>query len=257
MSRIESGFVPLPKVEQEQPEPNLEIRLNLPEYVDQDRIGVNLTQIVRLNDWGGIRRLRVVGKTDMDTSSESPELVGINPDGSAIASKKVAKVTVPTFDSSSRNADWHNYSIANRWVNAGVNINLDEMSQRLKDKPEVVRSPANWAKELDNGIKATIRAKGHMNLLHSMETRDKSDYGIMMTVSGIASILLFLSEGRIAPFTVVGVWAGSRVVSLARSVAQSDWRFSFIPGYQIDRAAILSIQSRLKTVVKDLGQVKS
>jgi hypothetical protein len=84
-ARIESGFVPLPKVEQEQPEDKIKIILNLPPYVDQDRIGVNLTGISKLCRLGGIRQLVVIGKTDEETSHVIPEISGMNSDGSAIA----------------------------------------------------------------------------------------------------------------------------------------------------------------------------
>ncbi len=256
MSRIESGFIPLPKVEQEQPENNLEIRLNLPSYVDQDRIGVNLTNIVKLNDWGGIRRLRVVGKYDMDKSTEIPEIVGVNSDGSAIASKKAAKVEVPTFESFSMNSDWHSSYIANRWKSVAINLNLDEITQTVREKPEGVRSAKSWARELDGGIKHPIRAEGHKNLLHDMESLDKYGLANIAFIGGFFSAVSYVFHGEITPSTFAGAWVGNRLVSLVYAKLDSNFRFSLVPGYQVDRAAILSVVSRTKTVVKDLGEVR-
>ena len=59
---------------------------------------------------------------------------------------------------------------------------------------------------------------------------------------------------NLSPTTVVGFLAGNRGASYLIHRKDPDYRFSLSPGYQIDRAAILSVASRLKTVVKDLHQ---
>ena len=252
MSRIESGYVPLPKVEQEQPEDNIEIRLNLPAYVDQDRIGVNLTQIAKLNHLGGIRRLSIVGKSGMDTSFESVGVVGINSDGTATASKKITRVSVPESVSHSRNSGWEPYSLSFRWKNVGVNVNLDEISQNLKESTEGVRSSSGWAKHLDKGIKNPIRTEGHRNLLHDLEIGDKIDYGVMVVALGSINAITYLTAHQLSPGAIIGFVLGNRTAAFLKFRKDPNYRFSCVPGYQLDRAAILSIQSRLRTVVKDL-----
>jgi hypothetical protein len=253
MFRKESGFIPLPKIEQEQPEEDLEIKLNLPQYVDQDRIGINTSNIIKLNNWGGIRTLRVVGRYDMETSILIPETAGINSDGSANASKKVTKVEKPTFEGYSSDYNWDTFSIANRWKNVEINLNIDEIGQRIKDKPEGIRSSKNWTRELDSGINRPLRAEGHKNLLHDLEFLDKYSYRNIVIVGGLISSIYYANSGHLTLGGFLGFYLGDRIVTLVKSINKPELRLSLFPGYQIDRAVVLSAMSRLKTIVKDLG----
>ncbi len=255
-SRIESGFVPLPKVEQEQPEDNIHILLNLPGYVDQDRIGVNLTGIANLCDLGGIRPLRVFGKTGEETSHVIPEIVGINSDGSAMASKKIAKVTVPTFEMRLRNSSWRNRWIAERWIRLNINMNVDEIGQRVSEQSGGVHSAKNWATELDRGFKTPIRTAGNQNLLHDLEFGDK----IHLVGTGGYTILALLVSEIFRPDSRLFYAAGCVIINTVPSFIESrinpGYRFSLFPGFQVDRAIALGITSRTRNLIKDLNSEK-
>jgi hypothetical protein len=259
MLHIERGFVPLPKVEREQPEENIKILLGLPDYVDQDRIGVNLPGIARLCKLGGIRPLIIIGETEKETSHVIPEIVGINSDGSAMASKKAAKVTVPTFDANSDNSSLQHKLVATRWVGLNVSMNIDEIALRASEKSEGVHSAANWARELDKGFKVPIRRAGNQNLLHGLEQADKIDMGAIILNLGLFTILLPFISGQepINPLVVVPISiAAFKFLETGDKNKYPDYRFSILPGYQIDRAIALGILSRTRILIKDLYQNK-
>src|SRR4030067_2684274 len=116
MTEIEKGFFPLTEVQDENIE-GIRISLNLPEWIDQDRIGVSLRGIYKMCQMGGIETIKILGSTDGEVSTYTPNLVGINPDGAGIAGKVGLKTEAPLFSSSkdiSGNALPASYS----WINA-------------------------------------------------------------------------------------------------------------------------------------------
>jgi hypothetical protein len=264
-SRIESGFVPLPKVEREQPENNIKISLNLPGYVDQDRIGVNLTEIARLCRLVGIRELVVLGKTDEETSRTLPEIAGVNLDGSAMASKKITKaITTPIFETNSRSYDNRKWPlIANRWIDLNIGINVEEIGLRISRQPEGIRAVKNWAKELNNGLKIPIKNVGNQNLLHNLEIGDKFELGSIVVIVG-TSLGLELALGILSPILtdmlLISAPVAGKLGSLLRKRMGLDpdpnHRFSIFLGPQIDRAIILNIESATTTLIKDIHQDK-
>lgn len=260
MSSIEKGFSPLPKVEREQPEDKIKILLNLPDYVDQDRIGVNLRDISKLCKLGGISQLIVVGKTDQDTSHVVPEVTGLNSDGSATVSKKIAKVTVPTFESSVDNSAWHDKWISDRWINLEVNLNIDEIALRVSEKPEGVHGIKNWSQELNKGFKTPIRESGSKNLLQGLETKDKDDLIELAGFVFVFDLFSALRGAHISPGYVAQSFLfanlGRKICDVIYKRGNPDYRFSIFPGPQIDRAIALGILSRTKTLVKDLHTEK-
>jgi hypothetical protein len=260
-ARVESGFVPLPKVEQEQPEDRIRITLNLPGYVDQDRIGVNLTGISKLCRLGGIRQLVVLGKTDEETSHVIPEVSGMNSDGSAMASKKMAKVTVPTFESSVHDYSRRNKWIGDRWITLNVNMNVDEIGLRVSENEGGVHSPKNWARELDKGLRTPIRKAGDQNLLHDLESSDKNGYFVMAYSAAIAiPLTISLARGTFNPelglVYLLATIAGNRLREKILTLKDQDHRFALFPGFQVDRAIALGITSRTRNLIKDLSPEK-
>lgn len=258
-TRAESGFVPLPKVEREQPEDRIKVALNLPTYLDQDRVGVNLSEIRRLCDWGGIRELRIIGKTDGETSQVIPEVNGINSDGSASASKKMAKVDVPTSTSDMNSFMPKKGSrIAYRWVAARVDVNNNEIAARTAEKPGGAHSVGNWAEELDKGIKLPIRQIGHRNLLTTPESGDKTDYTFLTFIPALYVIqnLAQNSSELILPEALFYCMLIALANKAYGVTLPYNSRFSLTPGFQFDRAAVLSILSRTSTIVGELGKDK-
>jgi hypothetical protein len=255
-SRIESGFVPLPKVEQEQPEDRIKIVLNLPGYVDQDRIGVNLTGISKLCDLGGIRQLVVLGKTDEETSHVISEVSGMNSDGSAVASKKMARVTVPTFEASTHDNSSRSNWMAERWISLGINLNVDEIGLHVSEEKGGVHAVENWTRELDKGVRVPIRRAGNQNLLHGLRLGDTM--AILNIALAATNIFQMLDVSPLSAALVLAYAEGFKAVEeffVQRFPDRyPDHRFSLFPGFQLDRAIALGVTSRTRSLIRDLRQ---
>lgn len=253
MSRVESDFIPLPRVEQEQPSEYGEIRLNLPPFVDQDRIGVNVSRMDSLSRLSGFKRLTILGKTGEETSETMPNIVGLNPDGSAMASKSVAKLSVPTFDSMSQTAY---ESRSQRRANVTIGINIDEIAEKNRILGNDARSPKLYIKEVDKAVRTGIRTEGNHNLVgkHTLNWLDLLNDTLM-------NYNLF-----VAPFSAAAErWdvfsIQSFVVGLNGFIRIMRWkmpngRLSYFLGPELDRAAVLQVKARTQKIVSDLHPEK-
>src|SRR5437773_240279 len=128
MIEIKNGYIPITEISS----PKVSINLNLPPWIDPDKIGLNLNRLETFCRIGGIGHLIIAGVTGEETSSTVPMIVGMNEQGGAYAGKAEAKVA--SIHSESFTPDFQGIPHANIWANGKVNINLDEMKQRISNE---------------------------------------------------------------------------------------------------------------------------
>ena len=258
MANIEKGFIPLRKVEEEQPLDKVRITLNLPPLVDQDRIGVNLARIDSLCRLSGIENLIVLGKTDEETSKVIPLVVGVNSDGSAVASKSLVKTDVPPYNSVFSGEEGY---MSSRNIKLRININVDEVAQRAAEAKMGVRDPKVWAQNVDEGLRHSIRSVGTDNLIRNPDRFTKGFYLISLPLNaGINSVSDLINNGHLTEQPAINTmvfYALIRGVYLVSEVAQKiiskeNIRYSVFIGPQLDRAAVLQLKTRTQKLVKDL-----
>ena len=248
MTNIEKGFIPLPKVEQEQLSDKLMVNLNLPPYVDRDRIGIDLERIHRLCRIGGIGRILLIGNSGQETSHTVPQLVGFNSDGSALASKAVAIVSAPVFD---QKVVQNGNRTDSRVVDIMVNANIDEIGLRVADSREGLRSASEWAKQLDGGLKKTVRKVGTSNVIRNRPYL-WPDFGAVYSSTATVIFSLGGNINELSFMLNTFAYGMSRLHSKLISEQNSDHRFSFIPGPQIDRAIWLNLVLATGKLIKDM-----
>lgn len=257
MSKVESGFIPLPKVEQAQPLDNLLIELNLPQVVDQDRIGINVSRIDSLCRLSGIEALAIIGTTGEETSKTIPQIVGMNPDGSAVASKSIAKTTVPTskrLQIAFKHVD--NMSLRNTQLN--VFVNIDEISQTAAESKSGIREPKVWSENLDKELRTSLRKAGTENLIKYWDPYSKLMYKLgPIFVAGIVEGNDLISNSAFTVdeymFYLVTVSLVGRLWDTFSNYKDPHFRWSVFVGPQFDRAAVLQVKTRTQKLVKDLG----
>jgi len=259
MSNIERGFIPLRKVEDEQPLETVVFSLGLPPFVDQDRIGVNLGRINRLQGIAGIRQITVTGQNSDTQSQDEVNIVGVNSDGSAIASKGKSKTTVPTYESNSfvRN-DW--VPMNQRQIILNIRANLDEISLRLTNSKDGVRSPKGWARELDSGIRQSIKKAGTDNLVRNIDSEVKFQYKFLAiwNLGWIALINTILLKESIQDFPkvyILSMITGPSIWNFLNMITDRqnpNLRKSIFLGPQFDRAIALRTLTASQKLVKDL-----
>jgi hypothetical protein len=259
MQKFEKGFFPLREVEDREIE-GIKVSLNLPDYVDSDKIGVNLRGIYRLCRMGGIGAIRIIGSMDGDISTYAPDIVGMNSDGAAEAGKRGLKRKAPLFHGEPRLVSQKLPSECS-WLDTTINVNLREIKCRILDKKnKKLREPGNWTDDLDKALRTGISSEGTRHLIKDVTENQKGRMlGIAIFFASWDYVDIQLSHASpkiifpafIAQLTTLG--------AAAKVLDRFDYRkhngarkFSLFYGPHFDRAILLKIMSKTNRLIKEL-----
>jgi len=256
MQKCEKGFFPLSQV-QEQDIDGMRVSLNLPEYVDQDRLGVNLRGIYNMCKMGGIETIRVIGSMDGEVSTYTPTIVGINPDGAGIAGKAGLKTKVSTF-STSHPEIMDTLPGCYSWIDLSLDVNLREIHGRITDgKNKNLRNVSNWTPYIDKALRSGISKEGARHLIKDISPSQKLTFPTFMSTFAIIDLAAtgFVPNSMTLPhilesFAIYGI--GSQLLGHVLYHPGSKIRLSFFYGPQVDRALALKIMSKTGTLIKEL-----
>lgn len=250
------------------------VNIQMPEFVDAQRIGVNLLGIHRLCRMGGINHLRVNSVSGEGSTNSVPQIVGFNHNGEAYAGKATVK-TVPLFDSRTSNQSRPGLPHSARWVAADINLNMDEIIGRIQREErwtKGARSPEAWVYYFNQALKQGISKVGTNFLIFGLS---KFDQGLSVFHNIDASLM----SADASPFSVLlnnfhphvpstyDVILSLLVRNLAMNIVNSAMfhesrhsdgnRFSLIFGPQVDRALLLNIMAKIGTFVKEISPRKA
>lgn len=254
----ERGFVPIADAQSER----VFIKISFPEFVEDQKIGVNVREIHRLCQIGGIKRLGVIGIDDLDTSRAVPQVLGFNEQGSAYIGKAVSKQETPF--SQSHTGDSQGFYHTERWADALIAVNMTELKERIahdKRWSEGVCSPAAWSYYLDKGIKDGISNEGALQLLSLNPKARLAMFAFVIAVDasmGPENIFLFHPHLLKIPDPVSLYFANSFAWNtLERLVGRvisnrNNSRFTLFYGPEVDRAVLLKILTKTRTLVKQI-----
>ncbi len=248
---VEKGFVPLSAIEGEQLG-RIAVGLNLPDFVDTDKIGINLPRIETMCNLSGIEAVAIVGIKGQDTSKEVPVVAGINKDGSAIAGKGVEKTTVPASSHIQAVLPIHR-DMGKRTTGLIIGVNVDELSQNASQSNEGSRDTAVWARSLDSAIKIPLRKAGTENLISHWDEEAKFAYlfapGFMWLIDALTASNTN-PEMYLAQLVQVSlVWRGLDYIQQRKD---PHYRHSLFVDPQFDRALALQVKGRTQKLVADL-----
>lgn len=240
---------------------NNRVRFNipLPAYIRPDEIGVNVKGLLTLLRIGGISHLRVIGRTDEETSRSTPSILGYDSHGNAYAGKQVEKVDVPEYLVSDEEADHGGGSYIFRphsatWKNMTLNININEMAEKIKDE-EVwsrgVYSTEAWADHLDRNLRAGVTEVGVRHLALGFGKLDTF-------IAGFQYGVMSLYESQTKSPSLQGLLTSFCIIALFNNVldyrrygnSENGFRWSVFYGPQLDRALILKVLSGRTNLVK-------
>ncbi|OGE02585.1 hypothetical protein A3G16_03605 [Candidatus Curtissbacteria bacterium RIFCSPLOWO2_12_FULL_41_16] len=261
MSSVERGFIPITEAQSER----VRFQVGLPDFVDQDRIGVNLREIQRLCQIGGIHRLVVLGVEDLDTSKTVPQILGFNSQGSTYMGKAASKADVSPSESFSA-PGWEGKSHPQQWSDALIAVNMNQVRDRIgNDKrwSEGIRSPKAWSHYLNRGIKDGISKEGIAQLLN---LRNKVDLAIFAAFVGAAATdavplprwfdphIPSVREAIQAYFTWSITWnVIERFMDGKRPfLSDGNNRYTAFYGPEVDRAVLLKVLTKTRTLVKQI-----
>lgn len=261
MSSKERGFIPLTKAQSER----VRFQVALPDFIDQDKIGVNLNQIHRLCQIGGISTLVVLGVEDQDISEATPQILGFNNQGSAYMGKASSSMVVPPSESISGSTRKDSPHIA-QWAHSIIAVNMNEVRQRIENNKkwtDGIRSPKAWSYYLNRGIKDGISKEGTAQLLGIRG--GKVDLAVFSTLvvlnsTGTAPFryephVPSLPEAAGTYFTFSFIWnLWDRLVTRHPSLNDRDSRYTLFVGPEVDRAILLNILTKTSTLVKQIDK---
>ena len=225
-----NNLVPLNQIQT----PYLDCDLDLPPYVDQSSLGIDLRTVRFLQRLGGIDRVSI-----REDYSQSKSL----------------------YQASSTNT-MDGILSSFRRVKGLVKVNTDEINRRiLEDKSwQGVGSQEAWAYYLDKSVKSGITSLGYRNTLGIKGTDLTSFVGVSMIplafVHSMSHMVVQSSEISyylgIAGSYLLGSAFDSLFINTALHVADYRTRFSLVLfGPQVDRAALIKLIS-LPRMIKAL-----
>lgn len=184
----------------------------LPEYVDRERIGVNIRKIEKLCRIGGIGHLRVTADYESDTSNFVPTIVGVSQKGEAVAAKTGVKRISPT-QTSDFNTDKAS-SPALTWTDGS---NIPEIVKRINDDKkykEGARSIDAWSQKLDLSLRDGIAGIGIPYLTSELFSRNKglTIYNLINSAINSTSAFTFRPQIPDPNIFIVSLIAGSQVL---------------------------------------------
>lgn len=231
MSQIERGYYPLSTVETRDI-PKIDFALNLPEYVNTDKIGINIRRIHMMMRLGGINSLRVVGSSG-EVETSAPSIVGHGSDGSAYAGTRAAMKKVPSYTAEREKAGMPQTPyLAGRWVDAKVEVNLSQMQDKLSQAGKL-RSAEAWGQELNKAITQGIVEEGIKHVIFDLTPVDYVDLGFANVYpfffgDSVEEIVGY----SLAYHTFYNIW---HRMFHKRGGYSSDFRWSVFSGPQFDR----------------------
>lgn len=257
MSSIEKGFMPLRKAQSEQ----VRFQVSLPEFIDQGGIGVNLREIHRLCQIGGIRRLVVFGVEDVDTSKATPQILGFNSQGSAYMGKAGSNTIIPPTESYSAINPESFWRHTQSWRDAVIVVNMDEVSKRITSDEkwaEGIRDLKAWSHYLNKGIKDGISKEGVSHLLKLPDKVSLAIFGVAVTTNTAGLWRLEPQSTQflelLTNYFLMGAGWNTldRVFGRKPKLSDQNTRYTLFWGPEVDRAILLKILTKTSTLVKQI-----
>lgn len=236
-------------------------RVTLPEYVPTGEIGLNVPRIERLAQIAGLDHLRIETKAG-DTTAYQASVVGSDSQGNAYAGMSAVESKADIENASVHNPDGiHNLYYSYFWGDGKITVNTSEISDRIiKGRIEggSLRSSRAWSCQLDKAVRAGIRQSASDQLIGNVPVENGFSLGAI-TVVGVVYAMVFDHASMSGYVGELGLMYGANQgvnALLARTefgLPLSERRLSLIPGYQVDRLAVVHGLTRAFKVVKKIS----
>lgn len=231
----------------------------LPEWINQDEIGLHLPAIHRRCRLAGIDTLHV-SLASGKQSEVTPTVVGRNEDSTALLGRLSRIKKVPTYSAELSDNEERKIPIGYRWGHVRVEMNFSEMEQRIRYREKPIRSSKEWSREINTALQEAIARKGIEHLVFNIK---KVDIAEALWFGGLGAWVG--STGKIGPF--FGILAEYAIMStmytflsrmnFVREALNHPYRWSLFLGPQMDRAGILYVQKEMEQITGRQKLVRS
>ncbi len=146
------------------------------------------------------------------------------------------------------------------WGDGKITVNTSEISDRIingRTEDGSLRSSRAWSCQLDKAVRAGIRQSASDQLIGNVPLENGITLG-MLTVAGVVYALAFDHASLGGYAGEIGLQYGINqgintfFARTAHGLPLSERRLSLIPGYQVDRLAVVHGLTRAFKVVKKI-----
>jgi hypothetical protein len=218
---------------------------------------------------GGINHLKLAGETDNGRTTTMPMGVGLNPDGSRLAGMGIAQEKVKSFSLETEVGKYRPSFKNSEWAAATIHLNLEEVQRKIDEKRGDLRKAETWAPHINEALRSGIRKAGTEHLLTGFTSWQKFfiflvDFNnTLLTASHLSIVdLIARNQPKIpdAGTLILGLsfnfilWTMLESAFHGRDIGTgTGYRISLLPGYEIDRAAILQVMSRTNKLITPIS----
>lgn len=233
---------------------------NFPEWLDLDKIALNLKRTQTICNLGGIGTLIIWGSNEEETSKSIPQIAGFNASGEAYASKAATATQAPTFNTRTGTPNSET-SHPFRQIVAGITLNNNEIVQRIQNNRGSqgdVRSTDAWVHYINKSLGRGLENIGVKYLVAGLNRGDILETVIDYTlpipiIAGVYGFKL-VGESNSPDFTTPYLfYYGGSLFSTSLRRVLNHGRLSLFYGPQLDRAAMLVALTRTSKLVKLLS----
>jgi hypothetical protein len=232
----------------------------LPDYLDAERIGVNAELIGKIAHWGCFKPNVEIDSYTGQITSHNANIVGMD-GGAALMGASGTTEEVPLARHSFQ---IHKNATKLHTMRAlKVEVNMPEVQQRLGENHVDLRDPTPWAKQLDRAISQQMRMASRKHLLSGKGSAHEFGNGLML--GGMTYLLVTMLETLItddahpglgitfACATSVLVDNAIKIISnRSENMPIRDTCLTVMPGYHIDRYAVVEALTRTRRLVRPI-----
>ncbi len=216
--------------------------VEIPDYVDDEAISLNLTSLRNISRWAGLKRLEI---NSGHSINESQALADYEEYEDAHSN-----VTIYEEDEQQKYV-----SSEYKWDYGEVTINNTELYANVLRKTteeDSVADPKLWSDHLNTTIKNSLLEISRVQLTRGISTAGKLNALSVVAMGGLIS----LATG--SPDTLIPSILGVSIINQSTSMiyhqgygsALKDRRLSLLPSYQIDRLLVVRGILRYRDLVK-------
>jgi hypothetical protein len=259
-----NAFVPIIELREGSSDTRVAWHANLPEYVDEKRIGVNVRALGRLTQLAGLRDMTITSSEDSEYEFSSQlrevahQTVPSREAGKNVLAPRLAQVAIggSTFIPS------HAYDFY--WPKGLINLNVLAVADRVNDLPgeHALSDPSAWSGVMNRVLQEGLRESSRLHLLLNVPNQIRTDFLAGMAISN--ALLIAFEEVSKIPFDLrtLGVNAlgipevynlvVSPILAKFAGARLRDKRLSILPVWQLDRLAAVNVLSKTTKLVKQL-----
>ena len=216
--------------------------VEIPDYVDDEAISLNLTSLRNISRWAGLKRLEINSGHSINESQVLAEYDEYEDSHS--------NVTIYEDDEQQKYL-----SSEYKWDYGEVTINNTELYANVLRKTteeDSVADPKLWSDHLNTTIKNSLLEMSRVQLTRGISRTGKLNALSVVAMGGLISLATGLPETLIPSILGVSIinQSTSMIYNQGYGGELRDRRLSLLPSYQIDRLLVVRGILRYKDLVK-------